>query len=137
MPKAGDKAPSFELVSDTGATIRLDDFKGKRVIVYFYPKADTPGCTKQACAIQDIAPQISDAGVTGSPRACSGLIYPAVPSTVPIVVSPAWESWTGALPSSSMIVERTSASSERARPKSRTLTDPSPVRSTSSGLRSR
>jgi len=64
MSRPGDKAPSFELVSDTGATVRLDDFKGKRVIVYFYPKADTPGCTKQACAIQDIGPQIQDARVT-------------------------------------------------------------------------
>ena len=43
--------------------MRLADFAGKRVIVYFYPKADTPGCTKQACAIQDLGPQISDAGV--------------------------------------------------------------------------
>jgi len=64
MLNPGDIATSFELVSDTGATVRLDDLKGKRVIVYFYPKADTPGCTKQACAIQDIGPQISDAGVT-------------------------------------------------------------------------
>jgi len=64
MIKPGDAAPSFELVSDTGETVRLSDFNGKRVIVYFYPKADTPGCTKQACAIQDIGPQIEDAGVT-------------------------------------------------------------------------
>ena len=42
MLKPGGSAPSFELVSDAGATVRLDDFKGKRVIVYFYPKADTP-----------------------------------------------------------------------------------------------
>jgi peroxiredoxin Q/BCP len=64
MLKSGESAPSFELVSDSGETVRLSDFKGKRVIVYFYPKADTPGCTKQACAIQDIGPQIEDAGVT-------------------------------------------------------------------------
>ena len=64
MLQPGDTAPSFKLVSDTGDTVRLDDFRGKRVIVYFYPKADTPGCTKQACAIQDIGPQIQDAGVT-------------------------------------------------------------------------
>jgi len=63
MLKPGDVAPDFELVSDTGDTVILDGFKGKRVIVYFYPKADTPGCTKQACAIQDIGPQIEDAGV--------------------------------------------------------------------------
>ena len=64
MLRPGDVAPSFELASDKGEPVRLDDLKGKRVIVYFYPKADTPGCTKQACAIQDIGPQIEDAGVT-------------------------------------------------------------------------
>ena len=64
MLKAGHKAPGFELLSDTGETVRLEDFRGRRVIVYFYPKADTPGCTKQACAIQDLGPQIDDAGVT-------------------------------------------------------------------------
>ena len=64
MLKPGDVAPNFELVSDTGEPVRLDDHKGKRVIVYFYPKADTPGCTKQACAIEDLGPQIEDAGVT-------------------------------------------------------------------------
>jgi peroxiredoxin Q/BCP len=64
MVAVGDAAPAFELVSDAGDTVRLADFKGKRVIVYFYPKADTPGCTKQACAIQDLGPQIQDAGVT-------------------------------------------------------------------------
>jgi len=64
MLKAGDQAPGFELRSDTGETVRLLDFRGRRVIVYFYPKADTPGCTRQACAIQDIGPQIEDAGVT-------------------------------------------------------------------------
>jgi peroxiredoxin Q/BCP len=64
MVAVGDAAPAFELVSDAGDTVRLADFRGKRVIVYFYPKADTPGCTKQACAIQDLGPQIQDAGVT-------------------------------------------------------------------------
>ncbi len=64
MLKVGELAPGFELQSDTGETIRLKRFRGGRVIVYFYPKADTPGCTKQACAIQDLGPQISDTGVT-------------------------------------------------------------------------
>jgi len=64
MIQVGDRAPDFELLSDTGETVRLDGFRGKRVIVYFYPKADTPGCTKQACALQDMGPQINDAGVT-------------------------------------------------------------------------
>jgi len=64
MVAVGDEAPAFELISDTGDVVRLANFRGKRVIVYFYPKADTPGCTKQACAIQDLGPQIRDAGVT-------------------------------------------------------------------------
>ena len=64
MIEVGDSAPTFELVADSGEVARLDDFRGRRVIVYFYPKADTPGCTKQACAIQDLGPQIQDAGVT-------------------------------------------------------------------------
>lgn len=64
MLQPGDVAPPIELLSDTGDTFRLSDFRGNRVIVYFYPKADTPGCTQQACAIQDIGPQIEDAKVT-------------------------------------------------------------------------
>jgi len=64
MLQPGDAAPTFELISDGGESVRLEDLKGKRVIVYFYPKADTPGCTKQACALQDIGPQIEDAGIT-------------------------------------------------------------------------
>jgi len=64
MLKPGDVAPGFELVSDNGEHVSLADFRKQRVIVYFYPKADTPGCTKQACAIQDMGPDIRDAGVT-------------------------------------------------------------------------
>lgn len=64
MIQVGDRAPDFELASDSGNSVRLADFSGRRVIVYFYPRADTPGCTKQACAIQDLGPQIADAGVT-------------------------------------------------------------------------
>ena len=45
----GDKAPAFSLPDDTGAAVGLDDFAGRKVIVYFYPAAMTPGCTKQAC----------------------------------------------------------------------------------------
>jgi len=63
MLQTGDVAPEFDLQSDTGERVRLSEFRGSRVIVYFYPKADTPGCTKQACAIQDLGPQIDDAGV--------------------------------------------------------------------------
>src|SRR5258705_13730541 len=49
----GDKAPAFELPASTGETINLADFKGKRVVLYFYPRADTPGCTKEACGFRD------------------------------------------------------------------------------------
>ena len=64
MPKTGERAPSFELLDDTEKTVRLEDFAGQRVIVYFYPKADTPGCTKQACAIRDLGPMIDDETIT-------------------------------------------------------------------------
>ena len=46
-PVIGDLAPEFETTTDTGATVRLADFRGKRVVLYFYPKDDTPGCTTQ------------------------------------------------------------------------------------------
>jgi peroxiredoxin Q/BCP len=45
----GDQAPDFALADDTGSTVRLSDYRGRKVIVYFYPAAMTPGCTKQAC----------------------------------------------------------------------------------------
>ncbi|MBM2812110.1 MAG: bcp [Chloroflexi bacterium] len=51
--KAGDAAPDVEAVTDAGQTVRLSDFKGKKVIVYFYPRDDTPGCTTQACGFRD------------------------------------------------------------------------------------
>jgi len=50
---AGEKAPSFSLLDQGGRTVKLDDFKGRKVLVYFYPKADTPGCTKQSCSVRD------------------------------------------------------------------------------------
>jgi peroxiredoxin Q/BCP len=49
----GDLAPDFELTSDSGENIKLSDLRGSRVILYFYPKDDTPGCTKQACGFRD------------------------------------------------------------------------------------
>jgi thioredoxin-dependent peroxiredoxin len=49
----GKPAPDFELTSDAGENVRLSDLKGKPVVVYFYPKDDTPGCTAQACGIRD------------------------------------------------------------------------------------
>lgn len=58
--KNGDMAPDFELPSDSGKRIRLSDLRGKRVILYFYPKDDTPGCTTQACGFRDAYPQIEE-----------------------------------------------------------------------------
>lgn len=53
MLKAGDKAPSFSLISDEGVKVGLKDYKGKKVILYFYPKDDTSGCTAEACSFRD------------------------------------------------------------------------------------
>jgi thioredoxin-dependent peroxiredoxin len=49
----GKPAPDFELQSDSGETVKLSDLRGKQVVLYFYPKDDTPGCTAQACGIRD------------------------------------------------------------------------------------
>jgi thioredoxin-dependent peroxiredoxin len=49
----GDPAPGFTATTDTGATVRLEDYRGKKVILYFYPKDDTPGCTTQSCGFRD------------------------------------------------------------------------------------
>ena len=49
----GDQAPDFALPSDKGETVKLADFRGKRVVLYFYPKDDTPGCTTQSCGFRD------------------------------------------------------------------------------------
>jgi peroxiredoxin Q/BCP len=49
----GDMAPDFTAATDTGATVKLSDYRGKRVVLYFYPKDDTPGCTTQACGFRD------------------------------------------------------------------------------------
>ena len=51
--KEGDKAPPFTVLTNGGGTVSLSDYKGKPVILYFYPKDDTPGCTKDACAFRD------------------------------------------------------------------------------------
>lgn len=53
MVEEGKPAPDFELTTDSGETIRLSDLRGKPVVLYFYPRDDTPGCTKQACGIRD------------------------------------------------------------------------------------
>ena len=53
MVKEGQEAPDFELTSDSGERIRLSQFRGQPVVLYFYPRDDTPGCTTQACGIRD------------------------------------------------------------------------------------
>jgi peroxiredoxin Q/BCP len=66
MPlKPGDKAPTFTLLDQSGAKVKLSDFKGRKVLVYFYPRADTPGCTTQACELRDAKPKIGDTVVLG------------------------------------------------------------------------
>ena len=59
--KVGDKAPDFSLPSGAGQTITLKSLRGKQVVLYFYPKDDTPGCTKEACSFRDEITQIKKA----------------------------------------------------------------------------
>ncbi len=59
----GDKAPAFSLPDADGNTVQLSDFKGRKVIVYFYPAASTPGCTKQACDFRDSLAELNEAGL--------------------------------------------------------------------------
>jgi peroxiredoxin Q/BCP len=61
---SGIPAPDFSLQDESGKTIRLSDFQGKTVLLYFYPKDDTPGCTKEACNFRDDYSAYEDAGVT-------------------------------------------------------------------------
>jgi peroxiredoxin Q/BCP len=64
VPTVGQVAPKFKLPASGGQTIALDDFKGKQIVVlYFYPKADTPGCTKEACGFRDAAADYDKAKV--------------------------------------------------------------------------
>lgn len=60
---AGDKAPAFTLPDADGNTVKLSDFKGRKVVVYFYPAASTPGCTKEACDFRDSLAQLNEAGL--------------------------------------------------------------------------
>ena len=59
----GDRAPAIAVVDHDGAAVTLDELRGRRVLVYFYPKADTPGCTKQACSLRDENAEITKAGI--------------------------------------------------------------------------
>ena len=65
MVTAGDPAPAFGLSDQDGNTVSLTDFSGRKVLVYFYPKADTPGCTTQACGLRDVLGDIGDTAVLG------------------------------------------------------------------------
>jgi peroxiredoxin Q/BCP len=58
MLKIGARAPAFTLTDQRGKKVKLSDFKGKRLVVYFYPKADTPGCTTQSCELSDAMPDL-------------------------------------------------------------------------------
>ena len=59
----GDKAPAFELLDQEGQTVTLADFKGDRLLIYFYPKASTPGCTVQSCAVSEAQSDFKAAGI--------------------------------------------------------------------------
>jgi peroxiredoxin Q/BCP len=61
----GDPAPDFTLPDAGGEDVALSGFRGRKVLVYFYPKADTPGCTKQACGLRDALPELGDTAVVG------------------------------------------------------------------------
>ena len=74
MLSPGDTAPTFALTDQAGALVALESLLGHKVLVYFYPKADTPGCTKQACALRDISTQVGDTAILGiSPDATKAL----------------------------------------------------------------
>lgn len=63
--EAGDVAPAIALLDQNGETVDLADFRGRPVLVYFYPKADTPGCTTQSCGLRDVRDDIGDAVILG------------------------------------------------------------------------
>lgn len=62
MVQPGDQAPDFSLPADDGSTVRLADLRGRKVVLYFYPKDDTPGCTTEACEFRDALPRIDADG---------------------------------------------------------------------------
>ena len=103
MPlEPGDKAPDFALPDQQGQSVGLDSFRGRKVLVYFYPKADTPGCTTQACGLRDAAPELGATAVIGispdRPTALErfdtkyGLGFPLL-SDADHAVAEAWGTW--------------------------------------------
>ena len=65
MLAPGNKAPTISLPDQNGQTVKLSAYKGRKVLVYFYPKADTPGCTVQACGLRDIQKKVGDTAIIG------------------------------------------------------------------------
>ena len=61
--KSGDEAPSFSLLDQDGNTVSTSDFKGRKLLAYFYPRADTPGCTTQSCEVRDAREDLATLGV--------------------------------------------------------------------------
>ncbi len=104
--KPGDPAPAFELREQHGSTVRLEDFRGRKLLVYFYPEADTPGCTTQSCDLRDHRQEFDDVGVDvvgispDEPDAQLafdtkyGLGFPLLADT-DHAVADAWGTWTG------------------------------------------
>jgi peroxiredoxin Q/BCP len=98
----GDPAPPFTLPDQRGRPVRLGDYAGRRVLVYFYPKADTPGCTAQACGLRDVAGEVGEVAIVGiSPDpparqarfdAKYGLGFPLL-SDPDHAVAEAWGAW--------------------------------------------
>lgn len=103
MPlKPGDKAPDFTLPDQSGDTVALSGLRGRKAFVYFYPRADTPGCTTQACGLRDAAGDLGDTAVLGispdQPKALArfdakyGLGFTLL-SDADHAVSEAWGTW--------------------------------------------
>lgn len=89
MLNIGDKAPEFELLNDEEISVKLSDFLGQRVVLFFYPKAGTSGCTTQACGFRDNYPQIeaADATVIGvSPDKPAALAKWKVKESLPFIL---------------------------------------------------
>jgi thioredoxin-dependent peroxiredoxin len=63
IPPIGDPAPGFALLDQHGATVRLEDYRGRKLLVYFYPEADTPGCTTQSCDLRDHRQELARIGL--------------------------------------------------------------------------
>jgi peroxiredoxin Q/BCP len=103
--KSGDPAPDFALLDQHGETVRLEDYRGRKLLVYFYPEADTPGCTTQSCDLRDHRQELARIGldVVGiSPDGPSkqlafdekyGLGFPLL-ADEDHAVSEAWGAWT-------------------------------------------